>query len=336
MNSLATTEALSVRSDKASVVYTIYCHTHIESGRRYIGQTVKTLKQRWNQHVYKARVTSSRGCSKFWNAIRMYGRDAFSHQVLEVCVTSEEANEAEEAWIYSFSTRHSEFGFNLARGGSHTPHPIKNPWDRPGFREKNITASKAGLNTKESRARRSVASTKLWSDPEQKKKLSDAVTESHSRSEVKARLSAAQSGKVLSEEHKAKISQNNAMRDPEIRAKAAARTKKAMEDSTIRAKCATNLGKKTSEETKARISAAAIGRRLPPEWRANMSAGLRRAHGQDSDTHWKCKIHGYIPHSQCKQEKTSFGVRYRCKACKNGAVRKRNQKRSREIHSGLE
>ncbi len=35
--------------------WTIYCHMHIESGRRYIGQTKYSMMHRWNQHCAQAK-----------------------------------------------------------------------------------------------------------------------------------------------------------------------------------------------------------------------------------------------------------------------------------------
>jgi group I intron endonuclease len=175
--------------------WTIYCHTHIDSGRRYIGLTKKTWKQRWNQHVYMSNRVK-RGYGHFPNAIRKYGKDAFSHEVLEICDDLDFANEREEYWITRFDTRNPEKGFNLARGGSHTPHPKKNPWDRPEFREKQLKllkerwedpafrskmaniatqtsknpAWRAKVRDPEDRARRSSVSRALWKDPEFRKK----------------------------------------------------------------------------------------------------------------------------------------------------------------------
>ena len=75
--------------------YTIYCHTHTESGRRYIGLTKLTMMKRWNSHIYTANHVKNgklAATGHFPNAIRKYGKDAFSHEVLEVCSTLEEAN----------------------------------------------------------------------------------------------------------------------------------------------------------------------------------------------------------------------------------------------------
>lgn len=153
----------------------IYCHTHTDSGRRYIGLTKKTMMQRWNQHVAKSKSLRGKGCFYFWNAIRKYGKDAFSHEVLEVCETLEEANLAEQKWIDHFDSKNPEKGFNLAEGGEHIPHPIrKNPWDDPEYREKAIRSLK-----------------EMFADPAEKQRRSFISKQTHSRPEVKIKSSLA-------------------------------------------------------------------------------------------------------------------------------------------------
>ena len=185
--------------------WTIYCHIHTETGRRYFGLTKKTMMFRWNQHVQNAEKKTGKGCRHFWNAIRKYGKDAFTHEVFRICTTLEEANLAERALVKRFRTRDPKLGFNLTRGGVHTPHPIrKNPWDNPEYRVSQTlrllalsnnpvtrAANKAALNTPESKERRTAASKK-----------------SHSRPEVKAKISAAFLGKKrdLTEEQRKRLS----------------------------------------------------------------------------------------------------------------------------------
>ena len=124
----------------SSDTWTIYCHVHIESGRRYVGLTKKTLLQRWNQHIYSASHRKLGKQSHFWASILKYGKDAFSHEVLGTAANLEQANLAEEYWIEHYDTRNPEKGFNLMKGGQHAPHPVKNPWDRPGFRDKHAAS----------------------------------------------------------------------------------------------------------------------------------------------------------------------------------------------------
>lgn len=162
---------------------------HTASGRRYVGLTRFTVKHRWNQHCSQAK--KSAGRSHFANAICLYGKDAFSHEVLEVCDTLEAANAAEERWIEDLGTRDPEKGFNLMKGGSHTPHPFRNPWDRPEYRK----------TMEESVLPRFIAA---GLSPESQAK-SKATLNSP---EVRERCATAQRGKVMSPSHRAKISAN--------------------------------------------------------------------------------------------------------------------------------
>lgn len=142
------------------MAWTIYCHTHISSGRRYIGLTKRTWQERWRGHLHGAKHASTH----FAHALLKYGKDAFSHRVLELCSSLEEANEAEAAWVESYSTRDPQFGFNLMRGGEHKPHLKRNPWDDPTFRAR-VTTSVKFASTKNV-ALRSRVSKDLWQDPQ--------------------------------------------------------------------------------------------------------------------------------------------------------------------------
>lgn len=144
----------------------VYCCAHMESGRRYVGLTKKTLRQRWNAHLYNAFNRKLGSHSHFWNAIRKYGKDAFDLEVLEVCSTLEDANAAEERWIIHFDTRNPEKGFNLARGGGCRPNPErKNPWRDPAYK---------------------------WHDPGYRASHGEKMREVVNRPEVRAKLEAAQ------------------------------------------------------------------------------------------------------------------------------------------------
>lgn len=175
--------------------WTIYCHIHRESGRRYVGLTKATWRQRWNRHVYSAKRVGGVGYSHFAAAIRKYGPGAFDHEVLQVCFTLEEANEAEQHWIWVYDTRNPLRGFNLTPGGAHTPHPVRNPWDDPTYR-----AEHAPKFSKMAKAR--------WKDPFIRAKNTAASTATLRSPEVRARCAESQRGKIFTEEHREKISAN--------------------------------------------------------------------------------------------------------------------------------
>jgi len=184
--------------------WTIYCHTHVESGRRYVGLTKYTMMHRWNQHCAQAK-SSKGGRWHFPNAIRKYGKNAFSHEVLEICSSIQEANASEERWILHFDTRNTEKGFNLAKGGDHVPHPIRrNPWDDPEFRERAILSSrqtwsdpirrakasstqKAIFSDPAYAAKKSMQGKKQWSDPESRPRQIEAVKKKASSLEFRSK-----------------------------------------------------------------------------------------------------------------------------------------------------
>jgi len=168
--------------------WTVYCHTLISDGRRYIGLTSKTMLARWNGHVNLAKRSNGRR-SHFAAAIRKYGKDAFSHEILEVCEDLDVANLAEECWIELLDTRNLEKGFNLAKGGKHVPHPKSNPWDRPGFREKVSGSMKKWFQNPNNSASHSATSREVLSRPEVKKKLSEATSKQFSNPSVRQAMS---------------------------------------------------------------------------------------------------------------------------------------------------
>jgi hypothetical protein len=170
------------------VPFTIYCHTLIADGRRYVGQTKLGMARRWRAHVVASR--RAKGSRFFFaNVIRKYGPDAFSHDVLQVCETQEEANEAERSWIVSLRTREPALGFNQMAGGTEGPHHIeRNPWDRPEHRAKMLEAlnrpeatalmseaSRLAKSSPEFRAKVSAEAAARWADPEKRTVQSAAI-----------------------------------------------------------------------------------------------------------------------------------------------------------------
>lgn len=165
--------------------------------------------KRWNQHVYNAAKKSGKGCRHFWNAIRKYGKDAFSHEVLEKCGTVELANRAEEKWIAFFDTKIPARGFNLTPGGSHTPHPVASPWDRPGFREK-VSGSLIGRTLgAETRAKIGAAHLGRKLSPEHVAKVTGGRP---CTAETKEKLRLLMVGRTLTIEQKAKVGEANRAR----------------------------------------------------------------------------------------------------------------------------
>lgn len=110
------------------VRWTIYCHTHAATGRRYVGQTIKTMAERWTAHKRKAEAERHPLLSE---AVYALGPRAFTHEVLEVVRTQAEANAAEQRWIAHFGCQ-APHGFNQTVGGErHHENRPETPKRRP-------------------------------------------------------------------------------------------------------------------------------------------------------------------------------------------------------------
>jgi hypothetical protein len=155
--------------------WTVYCHTHVASGRRYVGLTKKTMLARWNQHSYNARQKKGKKCSYFWAAIRKYGPESFSHEILKSCGSLEEASAAEIRYIEEFGSKDREKGFNLMKGGSRPVLDKKSyselrsslaleHWKDPRYRTSVVSSMTATKNLPENRAMASKRAKALWAD----------------------------------------------------------------------------------------------------------------------------------------------------------------------------
>jgi group I intron endonuclease len=148
-------------------------------GKLYIGQTKRTLRDRWNSHKWNAK---NKKCNwYFYNAVRKHGDDKFRIFWLATVETQQEASKTEDLYIRVFNTMDPEFGYNTKSGGVES-------YFTPEVREK-----------------MSQKVIERWRDPENKKKWSE------SRSGEKGSFY----GKKHSPETREKIKQGHVTRDPE-------------------------------------------------------------------------------------------------------------------------
>lgn len=93
----------------------IYKVTNLINGKVYIGQTQKTLKIRKIKHIYE----SFEGNSKllFHKALRKYGEDSFSWDIIDYADSQDELNKKEIYWISHYNS-FGENGYNLTNGGA--------------------------------------------------------------------------------------------------------------------------------------------------------------------------------------------------------------------------
>ena len=88
--------------------YIVYKITNLINGKLYIGQTIRTLEERFKAHYYDDE-------SNIGNAIRQYGRENFTIEVIEKCDSKEELNAYENYYIAYFDSKEPK-GYNQIGG----------------------------------------------------------------------------------------------------------------------------------------------------------------------------------------------------------------------------
>lgn len=136
----------------------VYLIINMVNGKKYVGQTTQPLKKRFNQHA-KSKKTH------LGNAIRKYGVENFTIEVLEECYSREQLNEREIFWIAKLNCKHPN-GYNLTDGGK----------GLKGFTEETLARMRAYKPSPETLARMSVIQKKIAATPEGKAQLDKART----------------------------------------------------------------------------------------------------------------------------------------------------------------
>ena len=101
----------------------IYIAINKINNKCYIGQTVGTLNTRKREHFYD----SSRDNLYFHNALKKYGKENFTWEILRECESILELNRMEVFYIWLLKTKKPN-GYNLTDGGknSRLSEEIKN------------------------------------------------------------------------------------------------------------------------------------------------------------------------------------------------------------------
>lgn len=94
----------------------IYKAINIIDGKRYIGQTIKTLEQRKKAHLSAAKKDNPE--LFFHKAIKKYGENTFIWEEIDCAEYDQnELNFLERYWIHFYYSTNSNYGYNLAEGG---------------------------------------------------------------------------------------------------------------------------------------------------------------------------------------------------------------------------
>lgn len=205
-------------------MHIVYRHTNKLNGKSYVGFTPRTVKidsstfsdeqianhahylmnTRWKSHLRSAKE------GKRWTfscAIRKYGIDGFTHDVLEICKTLDEVRVREQYWIQHHKSTTNLHGYNETsggEGGKRTPEGAqrhKDAMNRPEVRAKNSATQKRIANTPEAKLKRSLLSKKIMSDPKIRELISHKTKESMWRPDVRARHLATQSDPNTKQRH---------------------------------------------------------------------------------------------------------------------------------------
>lgn len=101
--------------------YLVYCYTNKINNKKYIGITSRSIDEREASHIYESRNKSNK-CynTPFKRAIRKYGIDGFTREIIDVVDSLEDACELEKFYIKEYKTYYkykNSNGYNATIGG---------------------------------------------------------------------------------------------------------------------------------------------------------------------------------------------------------------------------
>jgi group I intron endonuclease len=150
----------------------IYKATNKINGKVYIGQTIKTLNYRMDQHYRIAKLKKYN--NYFHNALLKNKKIYFEWEIIDTANSIEDLNKKEIYWIELYNSINKKYGYNSKSGGSN------------------------GILVESSRKKQSQ---------KMKGRIGFWLGQHHSE-ETKLKMSIAKRGRILSKEHKEKISQS--------------------------------------------------------------------------------------------------------------------------------
>lgn len=92
----------------------VYLITNLINEKYYVGWSSTDFISRWNLHIEVAKSGANYHLSR---AIRKYGPENFSYQILALVLTRGEAKNLEKVWIQLLKANHPEIGYNMTSGG---------------------------------------------------------------------------------------------------------------------------------------------------------------------------------------------------------------------------
>lgn len=115
--------------------YDVYKITNKVNNKVYIGITSKGISARWKEHLYSA----EHGCPfKLHNAIRKYGKENFSVELIDFANSREELAQKEQQYISEYKSIQDEYGYNMTEGGDGTFGKVVSEETKEKIRQKAI------------------------------------------------------------------------------------------------------------------------------------------------------------------------------------------------------
>lgn len=192
----------------------IYKITNVLDNKVYIGQTIRTLKIRWNSHCCKSSTTTH-----IARAIKKHGKENFIIEQIDSASTIEELNEKEIYWINKYNSMDQSVGYNLRSGGENF---IVSDVTRTRISKANLGKKKGPLSDEHKskisaffKGRKNPGYKKRSGykrkspTPEQIEKMRERYTGRIHSEETKKKMSEVKKGKVRSEEHKKNLSKSH-------------------------------------------------------------------------------------------------------------------------------
>jgi group I intron endonuclease len=243
----------------------IYAITHIGDNKVYVGQSI-SIARRITQHK-----RTNGQCKHLYNAIRLYGWDAFEIKVLECVENPLLLDEREAYWIDLLDTYDPEKGYNVwpvTKVHKHVIHHTDETKQKLSLINRNPSA--------ETRAKIALANHNR--SEESKAGMREKLRNYHPSAETRAKIGLAWLGRKHTDEERAKISaaHKGKKHTPEHtkRQAAARRGKLFSEESKAKMRLAAKTRPPVSDATKAKIKA--LKSNISVETRAKMSEGNRR------------------------------------------------------------
>lgn len=198
----------------------IYKIENTINNKVYIGQTINKPDYRWREHQRISKNTDNPDFSYIHSAIRKYGANNFTFEVIDKANTKEELDVKEKQYISSLNTL-APNGYNISSGGQFSKII-------PESSRKKISESKKGpknpnygkVLTQEEREFHRQVMLKKYSDPEERLKNGQRMKEVWARPGFKEKMHLSRLNQ-FSEEAKKKIGEKSRQMwaNPEFREK---------------------------------------------------------------------------------------------------------------------